>query len=116
VHEIAISSPITRSLLILTACRLFKVRHRRKLDLNRFAGIVSPLQPLDSFCRRLLVPKLDIDISDHVIRYIIAHAQALHLAERVQLEKQVFVEILKELLHSLGVDGEGQAIRAQWRV
>ena len=115
-HEIAIATPITRPLLVLSTRRLFEVRHRTKLHLYRLAGIVPPLQPFDGLGSCLLVPEFHVHIPDHMIRDVVAHAEVLHLSVFVELEEQILVKVLEKLLHTLRVDGQRQTVRPQRRI
>ena len=51
-----------------------------------------------------------------MVRDVVAHAEGLYLTIPVQFEKQVLIKVLEKLLHTLRIDREGQAVRAERRI
>lgn len=104
-HKITITPTIAVILLILPASSLAKIGDRRKISDDRAARVEPALKSLQSSCSLLLLPELDIDVSDHMVGKIIADVEALDLAKLVEFFKDVLVEVLEVLLNLFGVDG-----------
>ena len=49
---------------------------------------------LEGILSLVFLPKLDVDITNHVVSQIITYVQALDITIFAQLLKQIFVEIL----------------------
>lgn len=56
--------------------------------------------------------ELDVNVSDHVVCEVIAHVEALDLAELVELLEDVLVEIFEVFLDLARVDGLALGIHA----
>lgn len=95
-HEVAVTSPCTSVLLILTACGLAEISDRRELDHDGPPGIEATLQAGERLGSTLLIPKLDIHTANHVICQIVADVQVLNLAMLRQLLKNIFVKVLEQ--------------------
>lgn len=95
-HEVAVTSPCTSVLLILTACGLAEISDRRELDHDGPPGIEATLQAGERLGSTLLIPELDIHTANHVICQIVADVQVLNLAMLGQLLKNIFVKVLEQ--------------------
>lgn len=103
-HEITITSTIAVVLFILAAGSLPEISDRGEIDNNRAARVKSALEGLQSGSGVILLFKLNINISDHVIGEVIADIEVLDLTELAELLKNILVEILKVFLDLKGIE------------
>jgi len=73
VQEVAVATPVTRALFEEAATRFVEVRHRRILYMDCLTCIETAIETFESPLRIRLAVILYIDVSDHVITYVIAH-------------------------------------------
>lgn len=104
-HKIAISTSITIILLVLAARGLAEICHRRKICDYGSTRVESPLQRLKCGSSLVLLPKLNVNIADHVVGEIITDVEALDLTELSEFLVNVFVEILEVFLNLAGIYG-----------
>lgn len=112
VHEITISSPVAVVFLELAARGFTEVGDGGEVGDNGAAVVKAALQGLQGGGSLVLLLKLDIDITDHMVREIVANVEALDLAELVKFFEDVLVEILEVFLDLAGVDGLTLGIHA----
>ena len=71
------------------------------------------MQRLECGGSLVLFPKLNVDISNHVVGEIIADIKALDLTELAKFLVNVFVEIFKVFLNLSGIYGLALSINAR---
>ena len=104
-HKITITPAVTVILLVLPASGLAKISDWREIRNDRPTGVEPSLKCLDGGCRLILLPELNIHVSNHVIGKVVTDVKVLDLTELAQLLEYVLVEVLEVLLDLAGVDG-----------
>jgi hypothetical protein len=104
-HEIAVPTTIAAVLLKLPTGCFTKVSHRRILNNDRAARVEAALKSIVCCGCLFFLPELDIDIAYHVVSKVIADIQVLNLTKLAQFLIDVLKEVLKMLLHFLGING-----------
>jgi hypothetical protein len=92
VHKVAVTSAVAPSFVILPASSLAEIGHGRKLGGDLAPAIHAPRNADQRALRIALVPKANVDVSDHVVRDVVADGHGLDLAEAGELLEEVFVE------------------------
>lgn len=111
-HKVAITTPIAGVLLILPTCGFPKISHRREVNNDGPARIISSTKIFYCFCSIFFLSKLNINIPHHVVSQIVTNIQALNLSELVQLFKKILIEILEMFLDFARIDGIALSIDA----
>lgn len=104
-HEVAVSTSIAYIFFILPASCLTKIRYRGEVSNDWPPFIRSSNKILQRILCLVFLPKLDVDITNHVVSQIITYVEALDVTIFAQFLKQIFVEILKMGLDLLRIDG-----------
>jgi len=110
-HEVAITSAVTRVLVILTTARLTKVGDRRELAHERASSIISVSDSSKSLCCVTFVEILNVNVTHQVIAKISADEYFFHFTVLRHFQEHVFIKFIEELLCGLYVE-EWLAIRA----
>jgi len=118
-HEITIPPSVTTILFKLTASCLSKISNRRKISNYWATRIEPPLQGPESGSCLVLLLKLSVNISNHVISKVITYVEGLKLSKLTELLKNILVEILKVFLYldrvnslALGVQAWSDTVRS----
>lgn len=104
-HKIAITASITIILLVLAAGGLAEISHRRKICYNRSTRVKPPLQRLECGSSLVLLPKLNVNIANHVVGEIITDVKVLDVTELSKFLVNIFIEILEVFLNLVGING-----------
>lgn len=102
-HKIAIASSVAGVLFILSASGFPEIGNWRKVQNDRSPCVKSATQRIKGSSSVLFLPKLHVNIPDHVVSKIVAHVQILNFSILAQLFEYVFVEILEVLLKLTGI-------------
>jgi hypothetical protein len=118
-HEIAVPTSVAAVLLKLPTGCFTDVGHRRILNNDRAPRVEAALKSIVCSGCLFFLPELDIDIAYHVVSKVIADIQILNLTKLAQFFIDALIEVLKVLLHllginrlALGINSRGYHIRA----
>jgi len=98
VHEVAVTTAVTLSFVVLSAPSFAEIRHRRELHVQLSARVVAAGQGLLAFSCVLLIFELDVDIAHHVVAQVLAHVALFNLAMLGELLVDLLVEFVKVFL------------------
>ena len=95
VQEVAVATPVTRAFFEEAAPRFVEIRHRRILYVDRLARVETAVETFEGSFRIRLAVILDVDVSDHVVTYVIADMKFSELSEFRELDENFFIKVLK---------------------
>lgn len=95
VQKVAVATPVTRALFEEAATRLIEIRHRRILYMDCLTCVETAIETFEGFLRIRLAVILYIDVSDHVITYVIADMKFSELSKFCELDENLLIEVLK---------------------
>ena len=95
VQEVAVATPVTRAFFEEAATRFVEIRHRGILYMDCLTCIETAIEPFEGPFRIRLAVILDIDVSDHVITYVIADMKLSELSKFCKLDENFFIKVLK---------------------
>mmetsp|Transcript_13867 Transcript_13867/g.34878 ORF Transcript_13867/g.34878 Transcript_13867/m.34878 type:complete len:240 (-) Transcript_13867:7-726(-) len=99
VHEIALpAAAAPPAPLVVAANCLVKIRHRRKLPLNRPAKVITPVQRRERCLCRPGAPEARVHISIQVLSRVLANVQLQHFPVLGKLFEDVLHEVLVVVL------------------
>ena len=104
-HKITVTPTVTVILLVLPTSSLAEISDWGEIRNDRPTGVEPSLKCLEGGCRLVLLPELNIHVSNHVIGKVVTDVKVLDLTELAQLLEYVLVEVLEVLLYLAGVNG-----------
>lgn len=103
-HKITVTPAVTVILLKLPTSGLSKISDWGEIRDDRPTGVEPSLKCLEGGCSLVLLPELNIHVSNHVVSKVVTDVEALDLTELAELLEDVLVEVLEVLLDLVGVD------------
>lgn len=95
VHEVAITTSIAGSLVVLPALGLSEISHWRELSHDNFASIVSSMKALHGCSCLIFCHIFHIDVSNHMLIYVVCNDDLFEFTELGKLQKDFLIEIFK---------------------
>ena len=93
--EVAVTATLTSAFVVLTAFGLPKISDRRILDYNLLHIVKFTVQRPKAALSLLFSCELDIDVTHHMLSYIIGHHQIQNFPMLAELSKDLLVELFK---------------------
>lgn len=112
-HEVTVTTTIAYILLILTASGFSKVRHWREVNNDGTPCIEPSIEIAKGIGSVLLLSKLNIHVTNHVVGQIVTDVQALDFAVLAELLEQILVKVLEVVLDLAGVEGLALGVDAR---
>ena len=94
-HEIAVASSLTASLIELAALGFTEISHRWVLRIDLAPCVVAPIQGLVGFLGILFIVILDVDIPNYVLSYVITDIELFDFSVLDQFNEYLFKEVFK---------------------